>query len=155
KTRVNRLLVPTRGSTNAARRAATRAAPTCKWLNPAATTIALQTDRRAHEISLAKFNAAMSQNVVGRRAVKIEIRQDEIEQQPLPVKFGFIGTKLELIALVFGAVDLRRLNPLQKVDSPGEPCLEVGKCCFRIRHVRHGPPRQRAAAPGRMRARLL
>src|SRR5438552_14811303 len=84
----------------------------------------LGTDRLAHEVALAELDPAMAQDVVGGRAVEIEVRQDEVEQKRLPRELALVRAKLERDLLVLGAVDLRRLESLHVVDRAGEPRLE-------------------------------
>jgi hypothetical protein len=66
--------------------------------------------RRVHEIALGELDAAMAQDVIRRCAVEIEIRRDEILQQPVPRKFALVGAKLDGDILVLRAVDLGRLE---------------------------------------------
>jgi hypothetical protein len=111
--------------------------------------------RRAHEVALAELDPAMAQDVIRRCAVEIEVRQDEILQQPLPRELALVGAELDCDVLVLGAVDLSRLEGFAVVDRLGEARLELGETCFRVGHVRHLGAGKRATTPGGVRARLL
>ena len=83
--------------------------------------------RRAHEVALAELDAAMAQDVVGRGAVEIEVRQRVVEQQRLPRELA-LGAAREgdLDLLVLAAVDLRRLQALDELDGLGDALLQLG-----------------------------
>jgi hypothetical protein len=51
---------------------------------------------RSHEIALAKLDPTMAQDVICCCAVKIEVRQNEILQKPIPCKLALVGAELEL-----------------------------------------------------------
>jgi Thiamine pyrophosphate enzyme, C-terminal TPP binding domain len=44
----------------------------------------LELGRRSHEVPLAELDATLTQDVVGGRGMKIEVRQAEVQQQRLP-----------------------------------------------------------------------
>src|SRR6202023_2187179 len=117
-------------------------------LRPLRCPVSSEIHRRAHKISLAELDPAMAQDVIRRCAVKIEVRQDEILQQPLPREFALIGAELDGDVLVLGAVDLRRLEGFAVVDRLGEARLEFGKAWFRVGHVRHLGSGKGATTPG-------
>src|SRR5258708_1428837 len=79
-----------------------------------------QIHRRSNEVPVAELDAAVAQDVVGGGAVKIEIRQDMIEQQSLPAELALAGAHFEGDLLVLGTVDLARLEALDVVDGAGE-----------------------------------
>src|SRR5262249_17573127 len=71
---------------------------------------ALKRDRRAHEIALAELDPALAQDVVGGRAVEIEVRQRVGEQQRLAGELARRPAReRDLDRLVLAAVDLRGL----------------------------------------------
>jgi hypothetical protein len=110
---------------------------------------------RAHEIALAKLDPAMAQDVICCCAVKIEVRQNEILQKPIPCKLALVGAELERDVLVLGTVDLRRLEGFALFDRFGEARLEFGKAGFRVGHVRHLGAGKGATTPSGVSARLL
>jgi hypothetical protein len=58
--------------------------------------------------------------------VEIEVRQDEILQQPLPRELALVGAELDGDVLVLGAIDLRRLEGFAIVDRLSEARFELG-----------------------------
>jgi len=85
-----------------------------------------KTHRRAHEVTLAEFDPAMAQDVIRRCAVEIEVRQDEILQQPLSRELALVSAEFDGDVLVLGAIDLRRLEGFAVVDCLGKARLELG-----------------------------
>src|SRR5882757_6986519 len=82
---------------------------------------ALQIHWRAHEVALAELDPAMAQDVVGGGAVEIEVRQRVAEQQRLPRELAHGAAREgDLDLLVLAAVDLRRLEALDELDSLGD-----------------------------------
>src|ERR1700730_17461341 len=79
--------------------------------------------QRAHEIALAEIDPAMAQDVIRGCAVEIEVRQDEVLQQPLSRELALVGAELDGGVLVLGAVHLRRLEGFAIVDRLGEAGL--------------------------------
>ena len=77
----------------------------------------------------------MAQDVIRRCAVEIEVRQDEILQQPLPRELALVGAELDSDVLVLGAVDLLGLDGLGIVDGLGEARLERIEARFRVGQV--------------------
>src|SRR5882757_4389259 len=82
--------------------------------------------RRAHEIALADFDAALADDVVGGGGVEIEIWQRIAEQQALAGELTDLPARegdLDLLAL--GAVDLALLHALEVLDRLGDPVLQL------------------------------
>src|SRR5262245_62336502 len=106
----------------------------------------LQRYRRAHEIALAELDPAMTQDVIGRGAVEIKVRQRVVEQQRLARELaGGTARKRDLDLLVLAAVDLRGLEALDEIDGLGNALLQLGNGGLAVGKGRHVHAREPAA----------
>src|SRR5579883_17994 len=104
-----------------------------------------QVHRRPHEVALAELDPAVTQDVVGGRAVEIEVRQHVIEQQSLAGELALARAELERDLFVFGSVYLRRLKSLDVFDRVGKPALQLGESRIGIGQAKRLAARERAA----------
>src|SRR5260221_12120327 len=78
-------------------------------------------------IALAEVDAALAQDPVGRRVVEIEIRQGESEEVVLPAELARLAADRDADLARLGAVDLRRLEGMEKICRLGDPRLQLGE----------------------------
>ena len=110
----------------------------------------LELGRRSHEVPLAELDATLTQDVVGGRGMKIEVRQAEVQQQRLPGELALAARKFHRDLLVLAAIDLRRLDRLDEFDCLGNAFLELGKRCFRVGESRQLDTGEASAGADRM-----